>query len=358
MRFNRCLFLCTTLLTVTLPVPTAAFASYRLLEVQGTVQMKRSGQSNYQPARRGMHLELGDRVRTEEEAQARIRCADLTTFWILYSNLERGVASGCPQGLFSTRLRIGQQSDNAPGGNDPAIPYITSPRRTTILDASPLLRWNAVPGAKSYTVQVVGPDVNWETEVTGTEVQYAGSPLTAGLEYRVIVEADNGQSSQLDEGAETVTFELLYPEDIENVQSDIARLAEAELSEEAKAFALADIYIREDLFVDAVNTLEPLVASRTNTLEIYQDLGDIYRYIGLNLLAEERYEQAIAIASTNAIPEGIANAQAGLAEVKVMLDQPDAAIDLLTQAKNHYEGLEDTERVEELEERLEELRSF
>ncbi|NEQ48389.1 MAG: tetratricopeptide repeat protein [Leptolyngbya sp. SIOISBB] len=305
-----------------------------------------------------MRLNLGDRVRTANDAQARIRCADLTTVWVLYSNLERGVASGCPQDLFSTRLRIGQQSDNAPGGSDSAIPYVMSPRRTAVLDAQPLLRWNAVPGVERYTVQVVGLNVNWETEVTGTEVQYAGSPLTPGLEYRVIVEADDGWSSQLDAGAETATFELLYPEDIENLQADIVKLAEAELSGEAQALALADIYIHEDLLADAVNILEPLVVSGTNTFEVYQVLGDIYRYIGLNLLAEERYEQAIAIASTNDVPEGIANAQAGLAEVKVMLDQPDAAIDLLTQAKNYYEALEDAERAEELEERLEELRSF
>lgn len=358
MRFNRCLPLCATLLTVMLSAPTAAFAGYRLLEVQGTVQMKRSEQSNYRFAWNGMRLELGDRLRTEEDAQARIRCVDLTTVWVLYSNLERGVASGCPQGTFITRLRIGQQSDNAPGGSDPEIPYVTSPRRSAVLDAHPVLRWNAVPGAMNYTVQVVGPDANWETKVSSTEVQYAGSPLTAGLEYRVIVEADNGRSSQLDAGAETAMFEVLYTEDIENLQAEIAKLTEAELSGEAEAFALADIYIREELFVDAVNTLEPLVASSSNTLQVYQDLGDIYRYIGLNLLAEERYEQAIAIAITNNIPEGIANAQAGLAEVKVMLDQPDAAIDLLTQARDRYKALEDNERFKELEERLEELRPF
>lgn len=358
MGFYRCLSFCTAVLFGVMLAPTAALASeLRLFDVVGTVQIKRVGQSQYRVARSGMRLSVGDRLLTKEDAGARIRCADFN-FWSIHSNQELGAVSGCAQSLFSTRLRIGRQSDITSGGIDPTIPFIVSPRRTAVLDSQPMLRWNPVADTSDYTVQVVGPGVTWVTKVSDTEVQYPGIPqLMAGAEYRAIVEAENGRSSQLDEGATIATFELLYPEDVQIVEADIAKLEGEELSPEARSLTIADIYIREELFADAIAELEPFVASETNTYEVYQDLGNIYRYIGLNLLAEERYDRAIAIASANDDSEGTANAQSGLAEIKVLLDDPDAAVELLRSAKVGYETVENTERVEELQARIDELSS-
>ena len=337
-------------------MPTPATASeFLLVDVNGSAQIKRSGQSQYQSARGGMRLNIGDLVRTEGGAQVRIRCSDLTTTWTMNSNIERGVVWGCPpDGGFS--LRVGRQSDNTLGGIDPTLPYIVTPRRTVISDPQPMLRWNPVAGASRYTVQVIGSDVTWETEVSGTQVQYPGTPpLTPGVDYRVIVEADTGASSQLDVGSETATFELLYPEDLDLVAADVAQIREQGFPEETEALAIADIYIREDLLAEAIATLEPFVASGTQTLEVYQALGDIYRYIGLNLLAEERYERAIAIATSNEEIQALADARSGLAEVKVLLEQPQAEIDLLIQAQSGYERLNDTERIQELQARIDDL---
>ena len=356
MRFNRSLSLCAALFAVTLSAPTAAVESnYRLVEVQGTVQIKREGRSSFLPAHRDMPLYLGDLLRADIAARARILCADLRTIWILRSNEERGVAAGCPPDP-RIALRIGKQSDNTPGGSDPTIPYIISPRRGRVLEAQPILRWNPVPGAARYTVQLVGGGLNWETEVSSPEVRYSGlASLRAGVAYRVIVETDTSRSSQEDGVEAPLTFRLLYKEDIESVQADIAELVEKGLPEDTQALTIATIYSREDLFTAAIDTLEDRVASGTNSLEVYQDLGDLYRYVGLNLLAEERYEKAIEIASSNNYIEELANAQAYLAEVKVMLNQPEAAVELFTQAIAGNRILEDEERLEELQERLEEV---
>ena len=356
MKLSRYLTFASTLLALELSMPTPATASeFLLVDVNGSAQIKRSGQSQYQSARGGMRLNIGDLVRTEGGAQVRIRCSDLTTTWTMNSNIERGVVWGCPpDGGFS--LRVGRQSDNTLGGIDPTLPYIVTPRRTVISDPQPMLRWNPVAGASRYTVQVIGSDVTWETEVSGTQVQYPGTPpLTPGVDYRVIVEADTGASSQLDVGSETATFELLYPEDLDLVAADVAQIREQGFPEETEALAIADIYIREDLLTEAIATLEPFVASGTQTLEVYQALGDIYRYIGLNLLAEERYERAIAIATSNEEIQALADARSGLAEVKVLLEQPQAAIDLLMQAQSGYERLNDTERIQELQARIDDL---
>ena len=163
------------LLVTALTYPTLALASdYRLVEAQGPVQVRRRQQRNYQNARQGMGLRLGDRLRTGDQAHARILCADLDIIWPMYSNLTRGVAAGCPnREKFDLRGKIiGKQNDNAPGGDDPNIPYIISPRRTAVLDSQLTLRWNPAPGATRYTVQLIGPNMNWETEVSGTEVTY------------------------------------------------------------------------------------------------------------------------------------------------------------------------------------------
>ncbi len=356
MTLQKCLTFASTLLALGLSMPTPAVASeFLLIDVNGSAQIRRSGQSQYQPARGGMRLNLGDLVRTQGGAQVRIRCSDLTTTWTMNSNIERGVVWGCPpDGGFS--LRVGRQSDNILGGIDPTLPYIVTPRRTVISDPQLVLRWNPVAGASRYTVQVIGSDVTWETEVSGTQVQYPGTPpLTPGVDYRVIVEADTGVSSQLDVGSETATFEVLYPEDLELVAADIAQIREQGFPEETEALAIADIYIRDDLLAEAIEMLEPFVASGTQTLEVYQVLGDIYRYVGLNLLAKARYERAIAIATANEEIQGLADARSGLAEVKVLLEQPEAAIELLMEAQSGYERLNDTERIEELQARIEDL---
>ena len=358
MRIYRDALLSIAVLTLILSGSIAALASeFRLLEAQGTVQVKPEGQSRYRRVREGRQLRLGDRLRTTHNAQARILCDDLTSTWTMYSNQESGVAEGCPSSPFSTRLRIGNQDDNTPGGSDRSIPYVITPRRTAVLGTEPIaLRWNPVLEAERYVVQVVGPEVTWETQVEGTQVLFDEvDALVPGAEYQVIVEANNGLSSQLDEGAETATFERLYVEDIEIIQAGIAALPEQDLSEETQLLVAADLYIREDLLADAVNLLESLTASGTQSLEAYQDLGDIYRYIGLNLLAQARYEQAIEIALASQDIGGLADAQAGLAEVEVMLDQHCTAVDLLAQARDNYTAIEDVERVNELEERLGEL---
>ena len=183
--------------------------------------------------------------------------------------------------------------------------------------------------------------------------------MSPAEDYFVVVEPDIGSSSQEDVGANIATFQVLHPRDVNLVQEEVAALAEADLPEDVYGLALADIYIREDLLADAIDTLEPLVSAGSELFEVYQTLGDLYRYVGLNLLAEARYEQAITLATANQDIEGRSATQAGLAEVKVMLAQPEqVAIDLLTQALAGYEatltGYEATvlEAEEELEEEV------
>ena len=383
MKFKIYTPLCAALIAVTVLFPTVALASrYRLVEIQGTVQIKRRWSLRYRAATPGMTLRLGDRLRTGPQSLARIQCSDLSTIWPMHSNLTRGVAADCPNRSRSD-LRIGRQTDSAAGGEDSNVPYIISPRRTAVLDSPLTLRWNPIPGAISYTVQIVGPNKQyWETTVNNAEATYPETALLSSAEdYSVVVEPNVGSSSQEDAGANIASFHVLHSWDVSLVQEKIEALSKEDLSEEAYRLALADIYIHEDLLADAIDTLEPLVSGGSELFDVHRTLGDLYRYVGLNLLAESRYEKAIILAAAHEDLEGQADSQACLAEVKLMLARPtEVAVGLLNQALVKYretlasyetlalkgeEALEENirneleeelqERIQDVEERLEEL---
>ncbi len=154
--------------------------------------------------------------------------------------------------LARRRVRRRPGSDTSPsrGISDPTIPYLISPRNTFILQGNPTLRWNPIPGATSYTVQVSRNDMQWKTEVGATRVVYAGEPLQPGR-YWVTVTADNGISTQDDD----VIFDVLDDETAQQVRTEIARLGEQPLTEK-KAFEWVDVYNKHGLYADAIEVLE------------------------------------------------------------------------------------------------------
>ena len=65
MKWYESLTFASTLLALGLSTPTPAEASeFLLVDVNGSVQIRRAGQSQYQSARGGMRLNMGDLVRT------------------------------------------------------------------------------------------------------------------------------------------------------------------------------------------------------------------------------------------------------------------------------------------------------
>ncbi|HAG80809.1 MAG TPA: hypothetical protein DCL61_06480, partial [Cyanobacteria bacterium UBA12227] len=241
----------------------------------------------------GTLLNSGDQLQASQGVKAAVSCAGSPPLRVPPTQIYP-VSYFCGNSN-RTPLRQPEQIDSFPGGNDSTIPYLITPRRGGLLDDTPTLRWNPISGVTRYTVRVVGSGVNWETEISGSEVVYSGEQvLQPGKVYSVIVEADNGTSSQWDEGATDSGFKLVYPDVAERVRTKINDIAQSELSPEAQALAMADLYFEEDLVSEAIATLEPFVKAGSTTVQVYQMLGDLYRYSGLNLLAKERYEEAIA----------------------------------------------------------------
>ena len=150
MNLNISFFLGAAVLCGALTTSTSA-SEYQLLEVKGTLRIKREGRDEFENVKSGDRMSLGDLLETGEGASALIQCAFSEARWKMLQNSTSGVNEGCPP-ILSLYPRTGQKTNISPGGTDPNIPYVISPRRTAVLDPKPILRWNPVEGTTQYTV--------------------------------------------------------------------------------------------------------------------------------------------------------------------------------------------------------------
>ncbi len=193
------------------------------------------------------------------------------------------VSNYCPQGEKTEPL--GNNTTFRPGTEDlTKTPYIISPRNSWIFPEEITIKWNQVSEATSYTVKIE----DWEAETTNTEIVYAGEPLTPGF-YFVRVKADNDESSG------DVGFSIIDPEQAQLVREEAEKIKQEGLDKEAEAFILARFYRSNDLKMLAIEILEDLVQSGSQTKNVYLLLADIYDQVGLKLEAQERYEQALEL---------------------------------------------------------------
>ena len=245
----------------------------------------------------------------------------------------------------SNRQGGGLRTGRARGGTQSNIPYVISPRNTWLEDDQFTIRWHPVSGATRYAVRLWRWSderdeldwLVWQATVDGAQVDYQGQiPLQRGRYYSIEVVSDTGVASCLDEGFDQSGFELIFPEDIAVLEADLDRLDQQEATSEEAALDLAMLYLREDLISAAVDVLEPFAANGTNNPVVYEALGDLYSYAGLNGLSAQHYQKALDISTAREDTFGRAIALNGLAEVNATLGKLDDAIQLFTQAKFLY----------------------
>ena len=318
-----------------------------ILQATGEVLLKRKQWSDYQSTTVGAELYPGDLLQPARGAIVLVQCADGRTVWPVPEGMISGATNGCPPQSVAISRRSG---DIIPprGGVNPLIPYIISPRHTFVLNPLPTLCWNAVPGANRYTVSLIGnEDVLWEKEVSETEVVYSGEPpLESGVEYLLFVKAHMGASSQ-EEDLPNLGFSLLDDNEAQLVRDTTEQLLKLDLADEAKALALVHLYVNYELRAEAIAILEVLVKQGSQTSVVYRTLGELYREVGLNLLAQKYYLKAIELASLEDV-EGQAIAAEGLGKVYVAIANRQEAIRWLTQARDGYQVLGDMQRFGEL----------
>lgn len=305
----------------------------RIVSVQGEVQLKRKGWSDYHPTALGAVLCLGDLLQPAKEAQVVVHCADPNQNpWTVPDGVPSGAAIGCRPPDEPIHTITGPITPT----RDPLasrIPYIITPNSTWLLNDKPKLRWQAVPGATSYIVRVSGPGVNWETQVSTTSVVYPGEPPLKPVEegYLLTVEADNGESQA------KATFGLLDKNEAQRVRAAAERIASQNLTDEAKTLALADVYIGQELIAEAIELLEAAVAKGSKTAAVYYTLGELYAQVELLRQAEGNYLKAFELAKTAKDIEGQAAAADKLGQVYKVMGNSDKANRWLKEAQNRYQ---------------------
>ena len=217
---------------------------------------------------------------------------------------------------------------------------IISPCKGAILKVSELkLSWSAVPGAKSYSVRVERSNKQlWDKIVENrTEIPFPAGELTLDPEkdYELIVESDNRQSG-------SVRFRLIAEAKAQQVRAEAGEIAaNAKLSADEKALKLAEVYRENELLTEAIETLAGAVKNGSRSVPVHLRLGELYLNGNLPILAEDTYQQALTLATSD--PEAQAEAQVGLGQVSMALQNWERALSLLQAGYAIYERLKKPE---------------
>jgi hypothetical protein len=195
------------------------------------------------------------------------------------------------------------------------LPYIIAPRKTVISDPHPLLRWNAVPGAQQYSVQVVdirrpGRPVWGPIAVRMPPMRYPehAPALQPGITYMVQVTTDRGAYSPTEE----VWFRLAPADTRQEIARHRDELRRKIPQDTAQQLGLAVYYWHQELRSDALALLDALVQQSTSA-SVHLIRAHVLLETQLLQAAVQQYEQARRLAEQQHDPESQAEALVGLA---------------------------------------------
>jgi tetratricopeptide (TPR) repeat protein len=322
------------------------------------VQLERQNGRIIRPTS-GTPIYPGDKLRTAQNGQLMLQCADLGIKAIASNEnqlnscllvTERSKAQ-CSKDL----IKCPDRGDDKITWNNAPIPYIISPRRTQLLNNQPVLRWNPVVGATSYKLSLRenGAKFNWEMTVSGTEAVYPGEPaLKPGANYKLIVVANTGASSEDAVGEGDTEFSVLNEAEVERVKSEVGAIGQKVPNESAQKLAISRVYLNTNLIAEAIEILENLQKAEIEIPPIHRSLGDLYlERLQLVPQAESYYSQVIQAAKTDDIEE-LTAARYGLGQVHSAMKNNLKAMGYLRLAKDGYITLGDLAMAEKIDKQL------
>lgn len=347
-------------------IATTAVASNRIsngqiIHTSGEVAIERQNGRIVRPSS-GTPIYPGDKLRTAQNGQVMLQCADLGIKSIAPSENQLNSCllakekskADCSADL----IKCPDRGEDKIVWNNAPIPYIISPRRTKLLGNKPILRWNPVAGATSYKLSILEnkAKLNWEMTVNGTEAVYPGEPvLKPGFKYRLIVEANTGVSSESLLGEGDTEFRLLDEKEVEGVKEAVRAIGQQVPNAAAKKIATSNLYLSTNLIAEAIETLESLPKSGIETPPIYRTLGDLHREkLQLMPQAESYYLKAIGIAKPDDIEE-LTEAHYGLGQVHSSMRNNLEAMRYLKLAKEGYQTLGNLPMVEKIGKQLQDV---
>ena len=347
----------------------------------GQVEIQREQRTNWIPARKGTDLNQGDQIFPDNGVTVFVRCPDVRDPVPVRAGVVSGMRSICIKWV--TRDIRGSQAEETLGGIDSAIPYITTPRHSLLLSATPLIRWNSVVGATDYAIAVSDPGgLVWTTHTRESQIVYAGKPLEAGVPYTISVRTNTGKSSQEDSApndeqkAANLEFRVLRKSEADLVKAKTAKLALAPRNNEADALTLASLYSNYilpesviqayqipsatfetySLTSEAISLLESWLQQGKESPLIHRTLGDLYWQVGLVRPAEAHYLKAIDLVQGLEDLEDWTLAQYSLGQVFAAIGDPRQTLERYSQAKIGYVFLGDIHQAEVLQRRIDKLK--
>ncbi|NEO55478.1 MAG: tetratricopeptide repeat protein [Okeania sp. SIO3B5] len=329
-----------TLIIIGWATPVLSTPIHLLIDFLGNVQVKKAEWKDFIQAESVTTLSGEDEVMLGNNASVTVYCSDRNK-WKVEKPGTYFVSEGCPEGKGVIRLcpDCNNQTIRFPGLREEKLkelPFLISPRYTTVFNDSLTIRWNEVSGATNYTVKVEGLEGEWEGETKENQIVYDGK-LVSGRWFDVEVSADSGITSTNEYLNHNYGwFFVLKDEEAKVLREQVAVINQQELSQEQEGLILAYFYRGNRLNFEAIEVLEGLVKSGSRTATVYQLLGDTYQRVGLNLMAKKVYQQGLALTVEEERSEVKAMMQLGLGVVEYVLGNRDEAAEWLEKARVNY----------------------
>ena len=327
-----------TLILVGWATPVLSSPLHVLIDIRGTVEVKKTEWKRFNKAESGIILSGEDKIKLSNNASLMIYCSNQKK-WVVEGPGTYLVSQGCSKGEGVIRLCPSCNNDKRrPSGIKEQklkqLPYLISPRNTNVFNNSLTIRWNEVSKAIQYKIKVG----DWERETKKTQILYDGE-LEQGKWYPIIVEVDNGLTSKDEDSGLNSWFEVLEDEKAKVLREQVAVIKRQGLSQEEEGLILAYFYRGHELNFEAIQVLERLVKSKSQMARVYKLLGDIYLQVGLSLMAKEVYQQGLALTVEEEKKEVKAMIQWGLGLVEYVLGNRNEAVEWLEKAKVNYLAL-------------------
>ncbi|WP_016949261.1 lipopolysaccharide assembly protein LapB [Anabaena sp. PCC 7108] len=225
------------------------------------------------------------------------------------------------------------------------IPFIYIPRKTSLLSNQPIIRWNKVTDATTYTIELIDKDANkiWTQDVDSSDVcqggickiDYSGTPLETNQIHNLIITTDTGRSTE-ESVVPNTGFQVIVAARALEINQKINDIKNLGLSNTEQGLKISEIYEQNNLIAEAILILENL-SDVDKTSDVYCQLGEFYYYyLDLPIKGAELLQTAINKATDI---KQAAVAQIELAELKIIFGKKDEAKALLEESLNKYTTL-------------------
>lgn len=201
-----------------------------------------------------------------------------------------------------------------------------------------------------------GENIIWEHVSDRPSIRYQGPELNLGIDYQMIVSAPVNQALR---PVASLRFQRVDDDTVTQIQATASEIEAQDLSIEAEAIVLADLYQSvaqpntpppdsAGLVYEAISVLEGAIADGSQTPYVHRLLGDLYLQTGLLDDAERRYQDVLEYAQIDRDGGDRATAQVGLANIAAARGDRREAEAWLQRARVSYASLGNTQQVQQV----------